>query len=280
MTNHDDLASAFGFESIPAAAAFAIVYLPLFGWFVRQSIKNTTYVYISLTVFCLMRVAAFTLRAILIASATLGDNKSLLITAEVMFGVGFFALLYSAFTLVLDREIVAGGPPRVADSGPLKILRNRRLFRVVLLIGVVLGVSGIDEATSDNPSTAARAVNTRRASTIVFLVLTLVQALQTGLALNEPRRMYSSTMAARRWGDRHGRYILCFISLFLIVREVFQMATIGNAARQAEEKLWYPFIALPELFAVCLYAISGLVPTRAELKKPVGTSQEFEYIQA
>ncbi|KAJ7023474.1 hypothetical protein C8F04DRAFT_1271396 [Mycena alexandri] len=266
----NDLAAAFGFESIPAAVILAIIYFPLFLWFIRQSIKNTTYVYISLTVFCLMRVVAFALRAILIASTSLGNNKNVLIAAEVMFGVGFFALLYSAFTLVLDREIASGAPS--VEYLPLKIMRDRRLFRIVLIIGVVLGVMGISDATSSDPKKAADSVNTRRASAILFLVLTVIQAVQTALALNQ-RRMPSNT---GRFGDRHGKYILCLISIFLLVREIFQVVTIlGDAAKQNDERLWYPFVALPELLAVACYSVSGLVPTRAELKKQT----EFEYIR-
>jgi hypothetical protein len=69
------------------------------------------------------------------------------------------------------------------------------------------------------------------------------------------------------FGDRHGNYILCLISLFLIVREVFLVATLGDLARQNEELFWYPFVALPEVLAVACYSISGLVPPRSELKK-------------
>lgn len=48
-----DYATAFGYHSTLAAVVFAIVYLPIFLWFVLQSVRNTTYVYISLSVFCL-----------------------------------------------------------------------------------------------------------------------------------------------------------------------------------------------------------------------------------
>ena len=50
----------------------------------------------------LVRIVAFVLRAFLAGSETAGENLSLLITDQILFGVGFFALLYSAYTLVLD----------------------------------------------------------------------------------------------------------------------------------------------------------------------------------
>ncbi|KAF8189100.1 hypothetical protein K438DRAFT_1722263 [Mycena galopus ATCC 62051] len=260
MSSDTDYATDFGYHSTVAAVVFAIVYLPLFLWFVRQSIKNTTYVYISLTVFCLMRVVAFILRAMLINSKSLGENLNVFIADEIMFGVGFFALLYSAFTLVLDREIASGAPP--VEYVPLRIMRDRRFFRIVLIIGVVLGVMGTTDATSDDPSKAASGTNLHRASTILFLVLTLIQAVQTALAFTQDRGLPS-----RYLGDRHGKEILALISLLLIVREVFLVATINNAARQDEEMLWYPFVALPEVLAVMCYSISGLVPAREDLKK-------------
>ncbi|KAJ7612333.1 hypothetical protein DFH06DRAFT_1147262 [Mycena polygramma] len=251
-------AKAFGYHSVIAAAAFAIVYLPLFLWFVRQSIKNTTCVYISLTVFCLMRVAAFArnfaLRAILIKSTSLAENLNVFIADEVMFGVGFFALLYSAFTLVLDRFVHFSSPP-------------------LLVIGVALGVMGISDASSSDPKKASSGVTLHRASTIIFLVLTFIQALQTGFAFTGNGRP-----ASRRFGDLNGKYILAIISILLIVREVFMAITVNNAARQDEELLWYPFVALPEVLAVLCYSISGSVPPRAELKKQEELT-EFQYIQ-
>jgi hypothetical protein len=68
---------------------------------------------------------------------------------------------------------------------PLRIMRERRVFRVALIIGVVLGVMGTSDATSSNPSKAADGANLRRASTILFLVLTLIQAVQTLLVFTQ-----------------------------------------------------------------------------------------------
>lgn len=49
-----------------------------------------------------VRIAAFVLRAILISMDSVGKTLSNLITDEILFGVGFFGLLYSSYTLVLD----------------------------------------------------------------------------------------------------------------------------------------------------------------------------------
>jgi hypothetical protein len=58
-----------------------------------------------LTTLCLViaRVTAFIIRAILAGSNAAGEDWGLLIGDQILFSVGFFGLLYSAYTLVLDR---------------------------------------------------------------------------------------------------------------------------------------------------------------------------------
>jgi hypothetical protein len=45
-------AHAIGFDSVAAAAIFAVLYVPLLGWFILQSFKHPTYVHIVLSLFC------------------------------------------------------------------------------------------------------------------------------------------------------------------------------------------------------------------------------------
>jgi hypothetical protein len=47
-----NFAKYFGIESLAAAIVFVILYVPFFGWFVRQSIGRPTYVYLVLSLFC------------------------------------------------------------------------------------------------------------------------------------------------------------------------------------------------------------------------------------
>ncbi|KAJ7686937.1 hypothetical protein B0H17DRAFT_1070998 [Mycena rosella] len=255
-----DYAAAFGIQSTAAAGLFTALYLSLCFWFVRQSIRNTTYVYIILTLFCAMRVTAYIMRAIMANSTAQGSNLSLFITDQVLFGVGFFALVYSAFTLVLDRDIIAGGEP--GSLFTLNLLRNTHAFRMILMVGVAMGIIGTIDSTHSDPSDVSTGHTLRKASTVIFLVLTVVQVVQTAWFFRNTG--YSKGSAP--FGDRHGRYLLCVISLLMLIREVFLTATMNDASKQNNERLWYPLVALPEFLAVICYAISGLVPTRAALK--------------
>ncbi|KDQ62828.1 hypothetical protein JAAARDRAFT_45029 [Jaapia argillacea MUCL 33604] len=65
---------------------------------------------------------------------------------------------------------------------------------------------------------------------------------------------------------------LLLIALLLLIRKAFFTATTGNSsamtqAKANNEALFYPLSALPELLAVCLFAVRGLVPDRRELKE-------------
>lgn len=59
-------------------------------------------------------------------------------------------------------------------------------------------------------------------------------------------------------------YILCLIVIFLFIREIYLTITTVNNSRQ-DEAVWYPLAALPELLAVFLFAVPGLVPDKREL---------------
>ena len=80
----------------------------------------------------------------------------------------FFFLLQS--TLLSDLQ--------AANHPILKFTQDRRVFRLLLLVGVILGVVSGSETGSSNTT---QAEDLRIASVAIFLFLTVVQALQTGI---------------------------------------------------------------------------------------------------
>ena len=56
-------------------------------------------------------------------------------------------------------------------------------------------------------------------------------------------------------------YTLSIIVILLLIREVYLTVTINKT--QSEDS-WYPLSALPELIAVCLFAVPNLVPDKRE----------------
>ena len=119
-----DYADAYGIHKSELAGAiiFAAIYAPLFVYNVLRSIRHPTYVLVVLAFFCLrecssrgvdvaaylrcaiaVRIVAFVLRAILAGSSSARGNLDLLVAEQIIYSTGFFGLLYSAYTLVLDR---------------------------------------------------------------------------------------------------------------------------------------------------------------------------------
>lgn len=114
-----------GIKSVAAAAIFAALYAVLLPYYIWRAIRNPLYVLILLSLFCaskpvkhlfhqrayetdcspLVRVTAFILRAVLAGSDSAGQDVGLLIGETIVYSVGFFGLLYSAYNLVLDRYV-------------------------------------------------------------------------------------------------------------------------------------------------------------------------------
>lgn len=272
-----------GIHSVAAAVIFAIIYFPLLIYNIIRSVKRPTYVLIVLALFCAIRVTAFSVRAALAGSSDAAENENLFIAEQVLYLAGFFGVLYSAYTLVLDREQLTGeqefpGP----ISAVMRISGNRHLIRLTLTVAIALGITGAIRMTSGDASKMATGETMRRVSTYIFLVVTILLALRTMfLALEQSGVSFDDSIemgkrgrptAHSAFGARHGVFVLLGIAILLLLREAFQTATTGSKSTSMQEKayneaLFYPLSALPEFLAVVLFAVPGLVPSRKELQE-------------
>ena len=50
-----------------------------------------------------VRIVSFAMRAVLAKSESAGENFDLVLAQQIVYGVGFFGILYSAYIMVLDR---------------------------------------------------------------------------------------------------------------------------------------------------------------------------------
>jgi len=191
------------------------------------------------------------------------------------------------------RKLILRLSELLNDSGPrpqhpiISLTRNRRIFRLFLTTAVALGSAGTSMSQSSNSNTAHTGKTLHVVSTVIFLVLTILQALQTlAFARSELSggfsRFLNSCLRSRAFttsetsqykkdnesfGMKNGVYILLAVSMLLLVREAFSMATVNDLLKQTNEHFWYPLLAVPEIIAVTLYATPGLVPPRSELPK-------------
>jgi len=196
---------------------------------------------------------------------------NLYIADEVLFSIGFFGLLLAAYEVVLERtEFVEksyfdSGLQHAAPRNPLILLaRNNHLFRAALMAALIIGIVGVSNATSSHSSTANTGSTLRKVSAVLFLVLTALQALNTVYLV----RLELSDQGIRfpqhaQFGAKSGSSILALISVLLLIREIFVVATINNLKTANNEHFWYPLVAVPELISVVLYLIPGVIPPKS-----------------
>jgi len=259
-----NFAQSYGIDSVAGAVVFAILYVPFLLFFIRQAFSRPTYVYIVIAFFCTIRVAAFVMRAVLAGVASAGQNLNALVAFEIIYNTGFFGLLYSAYTLVLDRGQLSDLP---LPDGPIsRLTRRPLLFRIALVAAVSIGITGaVQSATGSTQSTIDTGDTLRKVAIYIFLVLCILVAFQTILLVRTIASYGAYKMSSTGFGATYGIHILCVISILLLIREAFFAGTSNNLTRQNDENWWYPFAALTEFVAVILFAAPGLVPSRNEL---------------
>ncbi|KAG6835857.1 hypothetical protein H0H93_013915 [Arthromyces matolae] len=174
----------------------------------------------------MVRTTSFILRAIIAGPG--GNNVGLLIGDEVLFAIGFFSLLYSTYNLVLDS----------------------------------IGISDVD--TSNNPGTISTGKSLHLTSTIIFLVLSALVVYQALIVAKNELRYRTPTKSTKSMARGYQPYVLLLISVLLLLREAFAMATVNAPQTYNDERLWYPLIAMPEVLAAILFNIPGLVPAHRD----------------
>jgi len=259
-----NFAQAYGIDSVAGAVIFAILYVPLFLFFIAKAVARPTYVYIVISLFCAIRIGAFALRAVLAHEESVAENLSALVAFEIVYNTGFFGLLYSSYTLVLDRGRMSDLP--LPDGLISRITRRPMLFRVALIAAVAVGITGaVQSSTGTTESTVNTGNTLRKVSVYIFLVLCILVAFQTILLVRAASSYGAYKMSSTGFGATYGIQILCLISLLLLVREAFFTATTNDLTKQTDENWWYPFSACTEFVAVVLFTAPGLVPSREEL---------------
>jgi hypothetical protein len=261
-------AKALLIHSFPLAITFTLIYIPLLAIFIFKAVRNPTYVLWITAFFCQVRVVAFAMRAALTKSESAGENFDLVLAQQIIYGVGFFGVLYSAYIMVLDREVIK----RTSGSGPLsRLTGNRHLIRLALIAAVTLSITGAVQAnTGSKESTINTGKHLKTIAVVIFMLVAALLVFHTMFSIGAERRTSDekdhSSLAA------YGLHILLMVALMLFVREIFFLATT-NKMTQYKERLFYPFAACTELAAVLLFLVPGIVPLKRELVEATRESQ-------
>ncbi|KAI0821018.1 hypothetical protein BC629DRAFT_1587349 [Irpex lacteus] len=250
-------------SELPAAIIFSVIYAPLLIVYLVLSFRKPTFVWRSLVVFCLFRMVGFILRAVIAASSSASTSLGLVISQQVIYNIGFFGLLYSAYTLVLDRDMLTHGPATEA-RGPIGVFiwglrRTRMLVRVVLLVAIALGIASGVKQGHTNADDQKTALDLRRGSLYIFLVVSCLLLMMTVILAGE------ELSTDRRYGPKHGTFVLLLIGVLCVVREAFLCATASTFPQHNKAAWFYPLVAVTELICALLFLVPRLVPSRQEL---------------
>ncbi|KAJ7254231.1 hypothetical protein C8J57DRAFT_1473646 [Mycena rebaudengoi] len=283
-------ASILGIQNTWAPIVFAVIYFLLLLWYTAQAVRRHAWVYGALAFFSLLRVISYSLRAVMAGNhRNSAFNRKMAIAYEILYNVGFFSILLSAYRLLHSRRRLAEinqarERGRSVLHRVLGGLHKGRIIEFLLLLAVILGAVGIGEALSSNARHVGQGNMLNDASTYIFLVVTIFIALLTLLVIRLERLLIhnapSSTGTSYR-GSHH--LILSAIATLLLLRMLFHAATVHQRATngqntisqatdgikhtaQGNEHLWYPLSPLPELLAALLFLAPGLVPLRSLLR--------------
>ncbi|KAG9010349.1 hypothetical protein FRB93_004188 [Tulasnella sp. JGI-2019a] len=265
-------AQALGIHNKWAPIVFAVLYFLLMIWYLIQAIRRHRSVYGGLVVFSALRVVAYSLRAAMANNNKDATSKGIGITYAVLYNVGFFSILLSAYNLLRDRDRLAR-LNRVEQNVASTYHRSRIihiLFHLLIFVAIILGTVGIVYALGNyGHNHLGNGLNS--ASTYIFLAVMLGLAILTLLLLKLERSVRRDSAPAV--GSAHHHLILILVALLLLLRTLFYAGTVHSrmsgttvgTGGQANEKLWYPLAALAELLVAMLFLVPGLVPLRSLL---------------
>ena len=161
------------------------------------------------------------------------------------------------------------------------------------MAALIIGIVGVSNSTSSHSSTASTGSTLRKVSAVIFLILTVLQALNTAylvrlelsgqcdLQLFQKKTHLLTSLNLdqgirfpqhAQFGAKSGSTILALVSVLLLIREIFVVATINNAKTANNEHFWYPLVAVPELVSVALYLIPGVIPPKDTRSKDTQVS--------
>ncbi|KAJ7139132.1 hypothetical protein C8R44DRAFT_301478 [Mycena epipterygia] len=276
-----------GIKNKWAPIVFAVLYFLLLLWYLAQTVRRHAWVYGGLAFFSALRVVSFSLRAAIANNHhNSAFNRQMATAYEVIYNVGFFSILLSAYRLLNDRRRLAK-----IDKGRSFLHRSLggfhrgRFVELLLLLSIILGAVGVSYTLGTNTGRTALGNKLNDAATYIFLAVTFIVAIVTLLTIHIERSFRGTgTTPPAPIGTGHHLLILAVVTILLLLRMLFIATTIHQRATgqstptsqasstikktaQGNEHLWYPLAALAELLVVLLFLAPGLVPLRSMLTR-------------
>jgi len=265
-------ASLFGIQNKWAPILFAILYFIIFWVYVFKCIRNRSAIYLVLGFFCLIRITAFSLRAVLANEHKEQTNQGVGVAYAVLYNIGFFGMLLSAYNLLHNRAKLANANNKLRRAAV--IFHARWLIHLLVTIAVILGIVGLVIGLQGTNPTAGSSLS--HTAIYLFLAVAIIILLLTPVLVHLERSVRNMVGGGPMLGANHQHLILFLVALLLLARTLFFAATAhqrktGTNA-QTNEHFWFPLAALTELLVVLLILVPGLVPLRLAMENRHGNN--------
>jgi len=258
--------------------------------YVVMMLAEPSFVFAFLMLFGALRVATFGMGAVREVPHTLNRVYS---GADGLWELGFFALLYSAYILVLDRGVVSGVFSKKTIT---QITRN--VVRLLLVVAVVVGIRGwaydvqsidlFDSALEGYGRSSAqggsdgfkradslhnKALAFQKATVHIFLVVTTLLAVHTVILLYRERarlerRSMNGESTDTGTAAPYAIYMPFLITIALLTRSVYRTVAINDSTIGRNKIAFYFLGALPEWLALLFFAVKGVVPKKKDEAPP------------
>ncbi|KAJ3027042.1 hypothetical protein HDV00_011408 [Rhizophlyctis rosea] len=243
---HYNIAAGQGIQSTAAAGVFVALYIPTFAFYLWKAIQKPTYVPIISTVFAIIRIITFILRAVF-TTGTNGESLVLFITYSVFFGTGFISLLFITFSY-LDGAIARY--PDYFSRGVIE--RSGRVYgviRVFLIAVIALGIAASTFTMKTDPESVELGTKLNLAAAWCLQIGAVAGLLGTLVVAVSVRHIKANGMAK-------SFAILIISSLLIVIRCSFNLSNRYISPQPGtNETLWYIFSALTEYLAFVILGV-------------------------
>ncbi|RKO87014.1 hypothetical protein BDK51DRAFT_27496 [Blyttiomyces helicus] len=243
-----DARAYLGNPTLTPAIAFAVVYSLYLIAFVAQLLRRVSRIYVTATIFCVLRVGAFSIRASIVKS---GGSSGLLTADMILMSTGFVGILdvlYESLTQWIEYYVI----PVHKNELITKAIRFKRLMHIVFLVAAVISVMGATaESSASTPGDLSSALDKVRIAAVIFLVTTAIMFIVSVLV---SLSVAGASAMGREVSARPG-WIVAGASVLSLVRITYAVVQVGKTQ---DELPWYCLSIGPEILVLTIFAWPGV----------------------
>ncbi|RKO92600.1 hypothetical protein BDK51DRAFT_26139 [Blyttiomyces helicus] len=267
-----DSRAYLGNPTLAPAIAFAGVYSLFLIIFAAHLLRRVSRIHVRGLAFCVIRVGAFALRAIIINSD--GSSEGLLTADLIMMSTGFVAILdmmYQSLTQWLEYYVAPVHNNELVE----KTVRFKRLMHIVFIAAAVLSIMGaVAQSSATTPDDLSTAQTKIRIGAAIFLGATVIMFAVSIL-------VSFSVAGARAMGGHRASlsalpgWVIALVSAISLLRLTYAEVMAGKTP---VELTWYCLSIAPEILVLIVFAWPGVADLYRKPEQELSQGWELEKV--